>query len=44
VRVNLNPGLLVSPSRDELIPVKMKVAEYGKENKNKTVLVKNDES
>ena len=40
VMVNLNPGLLVSPSRDEFIPVKMKVAEHGKENKNKTVLVK----
>lgn len=40
VRVNLNPGLLVSPSRDELIPVKMKVASYDKVNRNGTVLKK----
>ena len=38
VTVNLNPGLLASPSRDELIPVKMKVASYDKVNRNGTVL------
>ena len=38
VMVNLNPGLLVSPSRDELIPVKMKVASYDTVNKNRTAL------